>query len=195
MTTLKVIKNNYELLDKRERFGLYQRASLRRDDNDLAAIYAATPMKGYNVIDFYFLREEIYRFDTVNMLVRLGHKEMFEIFLKFSSDEEDEQEGDYFFQAAKMSAYLYVIETDAWTMVCEDLGFDVNWFRSLAGQFCYAVEVMEKQDSLLRHCALTEKEAEKFINQSGKRLKLDGFMQIKTLDGQIKFYRDFIDEI
>lgn len=195
MATIKSIKNNYELLDKRERFGLYQRASLRCDNDELGAIYSATPMKGYNVIDFYFLREEIYRIDTVNMLIRLGHKEMFETFIRFSADEEDKKRSDYFLQSAKMSAYLYVIETDAWTIVCEELGFEVNWFRSLAGQFCYAVEMMERQNSLLRGCAFSEDEARNFIKQGGKRFKLDGFTKIKTLEDQIKAYRDLIDEI
>jgi hypothetical protein len=195
MATLKAIQNNYELLDKRERFGLYQKASLRRDDNELAAIHSATPMKGYNVIDFYFLREEIYRIDTVNLLVRLGHKEMFEMFLRFSEQEEDHKKGDYLIQAAKMSAYLYVIETDAWTIVCEELGLEVNWFRSLSSQISFAVEMMDKQDSLLRGCALSEDEARAFIKQSGKRLKVADFVKIKTLDEQIEFYRNFIDEI
>lgn len=196
MATIKTIKNKYELLTKQERFGLYQKASLRRDENELSAIYAATPMKTFNVIDFYFLREEIYRIDTVNLLSRLGHSAMFETFVRFAGEpNKDEKETDYLFNASSLSAYLYVIETDAWQIVCDELGFEVNWFRTLSSQISYAVETMEMKDEFMRECAFSEDEARAFIKISVEKKKVKDFYDIKTLTEQIKFYREFIEEI
>lgn len=196
MATLKSIKNNYNLLTRQERFGLYQKASLRRDDGELSAIYKATPMRNFDVIDFYFLREEIYRIDTVNLLARLGHSAMFETFIRFAVDTDiDEKETDYLFNASSLSAYLYAIETDAWQIVCDELGFEVNWFRTLSSQISYAVEMMEIKDKFMRDCAFTENEARSFMKINVKKLKVKGFDDIKTLDEQIRIYREFIEEI
>lgn len=41
MATLKSIKSNYDLLTKAERFGLYQKALLRKDESEIAAIHNA----------------------------------------------------------------------------------------------------------------------------------------------------------
>lgn len=196
MATIKTIKSKYDLLTKQERFGLYQKASLRRDDNELSAIYAATPMKTFSVIDFYFLREEIYRIDTVNLLSRLGHSAMFETFVRFADDQrKSEQESDYYLNASSLSAYLYVIETDAWQIVCDELGFEVNWFRTLSSQISFAVEMMEKKDELMRDCAFSEDEARAFMKTNVKKYKVKNFHDIKTLDEQIRFYRQVIEEI
>lgn len=194
MATLKAIKNNYEQLTKVERFGLYQKASLRCDENELDAIYSATPMKAFNVIDFYFLREEIYRLDTVNLLTRLGHAAMFQTFLRFA-DTKDQRESKYIIKSASMSAYLYVIETDAWTKVCEEIGLEVSWFRKLSEMISYAVEEMEMRDKLMRDLALTEEEASEFSEQSKNRLKVKKHCEIKNLDERINFYRELLDEI
>ncbi len=196
MATLKSIKNNYDLLTKAERFGLYQKASLRKDESELAAIYNATPKKTYEVIDFYFLCEEIFRLDAINLLQRLGHSNMYDWFMNFAATrEDDEKKSEYFCDAASLSAYLYVIETDAWKIVCDNLGFEVDWFRKLSGEFSFAVQMMTHKDEIMRQFAFDEDEAEKFIKKSAKRLKINQNFEIKTLGEQIKFYRDFIEEL
>lgn len=196
MASLKSIKTNYNLLTKAERFGLYQKASLRKDESELAAIYNATPKKTYEVIDFYFLREEIFRIDAINLLQRLGHSNMYDWFMNFAATrEDDEKESEYFCDSASLSAYLYVIETDAWQIVCDDLGFEADWFRKLSGEFSFAVQIMARKDDIMRHFAFDEDEASQFIKKSLKRLKINQTFEIKTLDEQIKFYRDFIEEL
>lgn len=196
MASLKSIKTNYKFLTKAERFGLFQKASLRKDERELAAIYEATPKKDWKVIDFYFLREEIFRLDTINLLSRLGHSNMYDVFMNFAANKQNEEKAnDYFCDSASLSAYLYVIETDAWQIVCDELGFEVNWFRKLADEICFAAQMMSMKDEIMRQFAFDENEARAFMQNSAKKVKVKFTGEIKTLDQQIKFYRDFIEEL
>ncbi len=193
MATIKTIKNNYYLLTKQERFGLYQKAMLREDENELEAIFAATSMKSFNVIDFYFLREEIFRLDTGNLLARLGHTAMFKAFFRGVGGRLT-KEPEHYMKMASSSAYLYVIETDAWAKVCDDLGFEVDWFRTLTKIICFAVDEMESLDFLMRDLAFTEDQVREFINES-KGKNLTEKSEIKTIDQLVKSYRSLIEEI
>lgn len=196
MATLKAIKNNYKLLTMRERFGLYQKALLRDDDNELAAIYSATPMKAMNVIDFYFLREEIFRLDTINLLQRLGYSEMFNMLVRFAGDRNSaKKESDKDFNSSSLSAYLYVIETDAWSIVCNELGFEVNFFRTMAKDLSFSVEMMEKKDGFMRDCAFTEKEAKKHYETVQKEQFGKATYDLKTIDGLTAIYRELSEKI
>lgn len=189
MKNLKTIQNNYDQLSRRERFGLYQKASLRNDVAELNAIDAATPKRTFDVIDFYFLREEVYRIDTVNLLQRLGHFTMFEMFMNFIHRENENFEKHI--DSARLSAYLYKIETNAWEIVCDEFGFEVNWFRKLSSQISFAVEMMEMKDALMKEMALSKDEAIEFMKEIGE---VESF-EVKTVEQQIKLYQSLIDDI
>ncbi|MGI8545395.1 MAG: hypothetical protein ACR2MD_18215 [Aridibacter sp.] len=189
MKNLKLIQNNYDQLSRRERFGLYQRASLRNDIAELNAIEAATPKRTFDVIDFYFLREEIYRLDTVNLLQRLGHFTMFEMFMNFAHRENESFEKHI--DSARLSAYLYKIETNAWEIVCDELGFEVNWFRKLSSKISFAVEMMEMKDELMQKMAFPKDEAIEFMKEVSE---LESF-EVKTVEQLIKQYQSFIEDI
>jgi hypothetical protein len=195
MVTLKAIKNDYKLLTMRERFGLYQRAILREDEAELDAIMAATPKRRFDVIDFYFLREEVARADTINLLLRLGHYGMFNFFSRRSDEIADEGESDNCLSHASVSAFLYVIETDSWQLVCEELGFEASFFRQLASAISFSVEMMEKSDEIVRRLAFTKNQAEKFMRESSKYSRQIEDYSIKTIKERIQFYRSLIEEV
>ncbi len=189
MKNLKTIQNNYDQLSRRERFGLYQKASLRNDITELNAIEAATPKRTFDVIDFYFLREEVYRMDTVNLLQRLGHFTMFEFFMSYIH--KDNENFEKHIDSARLSAYLYKIETNAWEIVCDELGFEVNWFRKLSRDLSFAIEMMDKKDELMQEMALSKDEAIEFMKDIWE---VESF-QVKTVEQLIKQYRSFIEDI
>lgn len=189
MKNLKLIQNNYDQLSRRERFGLYQKASLRNDIAELNAIDAATPKRTFDVIDFYFLREEVYRLDAVNLLQRLGHFTMFEMFMNFVYRENNNLEKHI--DSARLSAYLYKIETNAWEVVCDELGFEVNWFRKLSRDLSFAVEMMDIKDELIQEMAFSEDESIEFMKEVWE---VESF-KVKTVEQLIKQYRSFIEDI
>lgn len=189
MASLKAIKNNYNLLTKQERFGLYQRACLRKDEPEIEAIISASPKKPYDVYDFNFLREEVFRIDTINLLQRLGHFSMFELFMSYANG--DDKRAERHIYSACLSAYLYSIDTNAWQIVCDDLGFEVNWFRQIASEISFAVGMMEIKDEVIQEMAFSKDEAQKFMRDFHKEKS----SVIKTIEEQIKFYRSAIEEI
>lgn len=189
MKNLKLIQNNYDQLSRRERFGLYQRASLRNDIAELNAIDAATPKRTFDVIDFYFLREEVYRMDTVNLLQRLGHFTMFEMFMNFAHRENESLEK--YIDSARLSAYLYKIETNAWEIVCDEFGFEVNWFRKLSRDLSFAVEMMDAKDELMQEMAFSKDEAVEFMKDIWE---IESF-EVKTVRQLVKLYQSLIEDI
>lgn len=193
MASLKTIKNNYDVLTKAERFALYQQAIHRRDTSEMDAIISASPKKPYDVMDFFFLCDEIFRIDTLNLLQRLSHYTMIDFFMNAAVKTEDRKKSDSYGDSVGLSAYLYTIETDAWQIVCDELGFDANCHRELAAELCFAVQIMDMKDNFIRELAFDEDEANLFLKKSAKRLKQSEIFEIKTLDYLVKFYRESVE--
>jgi hypothetical protein len=50
-------------------------------------------------------------------------------------------------------------------------GFEASWFKKLANEISFAVQIMDMKDNILRRFAFDEAEAGKFLEQSAKRIK------------------------
>ncbi|MDQ4122563.1 MAG: hypothetical protein M3209_14085 [Acidobacteriota bacterium] len=104
----------------------------------------------------------------------------------------DKKESETFNQAASFSAYLYTIETDAWQIVCDELGLEPAYFRRLSAAMCFPARSMEFKDKFLRDCAFTKEEAQMFYKPLSKRF-LDFAYEVILLEEKIKFYRENVD--
>ena len=118
---------------------------------------------------------------------------MFSYFIHAAVETEDRKKSDKFSNSVSLSAYLYTIETDAWQIVCDELGFDASCHRELAAELCFAVQKMEMKDKFIRDCAFNEDEADKFLRQLTKSFKINVVYKVKTLEQQIEFYRESVE--
>ena len=187
MASLKNIKNNYELLTMQERFSLFQQAVYRRDENEISRIIAESPKRRLTAPDFCEMPEKVLRQDIVNLLSRLNHCRHFEYFIDAAVNSKDQDQSEMFGQSVRLSAYLYTIETDAWRIVCDDLGLDANNFREISALVCFPVKIMNRKDKFIRDCAFDKHEADKFF----KQLNDDNYRVI-TIEEKIRFYRENI---
>jgi hypothetical protein len=186
---LKSIQRNYDLLSMRERFALLHAASIRQDENECSAIHAASPRLTYRVYDFHFYADKVFQLHNINLLERWNHQSTFEFFHDF----EDLEDGKFekYLNSAMLSAYLYVIETDAWKAVGDEFGFDVVSFRERLAKESLAIRQLELYDSILRKFALTEDGARKVIAQNTSKETAEN---IKTLESVIEQYRSILLE-
>ena len=200
MASLKTIKNNYGLLTMQERFSLFQQACHRADENEINLIIAQSPRKDISAVDFFRLRDEIYRLDILNLLERLHHCRMFELSIREAANTKNKKESDRLNQFVSLNAYLYKTETDAWQIVCDELGFDANCIREATAKIYVAVEMMNVKDKFIRDCAFDENEANKFLKQFSNKVSTKVITEIFTyevftLEEKIVFYRKNIESL
>lgn len=193
MASIKTIENNYGLLTMQERFSLFQQAVYNRDENEMSKIIAESPKRHLTAPDFCEMPEKIYRQDTLNLLLRLNHCKTFEYFIDSAVKTKDKKESNTFSQAVSMSAYLYTIETDAWNILCDELGLDASFFREVTSVICLPVKMMNIKDKFIRDCAFAEDEASKFLNELFGKPKVS--YKVTTLEEKIKFYRENIEPL
>lgn len=175
---LKTIQKNYDLLSVRERFALFQSALCRLDGNEIVAILANSPHKSYRMPDIHFFIEAVFYLHSVNYFARLNHAEVF-ITLVRLNDKDDE--------SYRMSAYLYVIETDAWSLVGEEFGVDVLAWRMRMAKDYMNINLLERRDSILREEAFNEDEARKYMSKFNVKPH-----EITTLSTIAERYRDVL---
>ncbi len=187
MASLKTIKNKYSLLTMRERFSLFQQAQYRNDQKEIDAVISESPQRILTAPDFCEMPEKIYRQDTVNLLSRLNHCHTFEYFIDAAVKTEDKKESQLFSEASRLSAYLYTIETDAWQIVCDELGLNANDFRELTSAMCLPVKMMNAKDKFIRDCAFNEDEAGKFFKELANNV-----CGVIKLEEKLMFYRENI---
>lgn len=192
MASLKTIKNNYGLLTMLERFALFQQAVYRQDETEIRRIKAESPQRSLSAPDFCELPEKVFRLDTVNLLSRLNHCFLFDYFIDAAVKTKDKKESETFNQAASLSAYLYTIETDAWRIVCDELGLNPTYFRELTATMCFPARTMEIKDKFIRDCAFSENEAQICFKQLSERF-LDFAHGVIPVEEKIKFYRENIE--
>ncbi len=200
MASLKTIKNNYGLLTMQERFALFQQACHQTDENEINLIIAQSPRKDISAVDFFHLRDEVYRLDILNLLERLHHCRMFELSIRDAANTKNKKDSDRCNQFVSLNAYLYKTETDAWQFVCDELGFDANCFRETSAKICVSVEMMNVKDKFIRDCAFDENEANKFLKQFSNKASTKVITEIFTyevftLEEKIKFYRESIESL
>ncbi len=193
MASIKTIKNNYGLLTIQERFSLFQQAVYNRDENEMSKIIAESPQRHLTAPDFCEMPERVYRQDTVNLLSRLNHCHTFGYFIDAAVKTKNKKECDTFSQAVSMSAYLYTIETDAWQIVCDELGLDARDFREITALMCLPVKMMNIKDKFIRDCAFAEDKASKFLNELCDEPGVS--YKVITIKDKIKFYRENIEPL
>lgn len=125
--------------------------------------------------------------------MRLNHYHTFKYFIDAAVKTKDKKESDTFNQAVSMSAYLYTIETDAWNILCEELGLDASSFRKMTSVICLPVKMMNIKDKFIRDCAFAEDEANKFLNELFGKPNVS--YKVTTLEEKIKFYRENIEPL
>ncbi len=183
MASLKTIKNKYSLLTMRERFSLFQQAQYRNDQKEIDAVISESPQRILTAPDFCEMPEKIFRQDTVNLLSRLNYCHTFEYFIDAAVKTKDKKESELFSKANRLSAYLYIIETDAWQTVCDEIGLDANDFRELTSVMCLPVKMMNAKDKFIRDCAFDEDEASRFLRQIDKKS-----IEVVTIEEKERFY-------
>ena len=194
---IKSIKNNYHLLSMQERAALVFAAAVRGDEQELEAINAATPRVGYNIADFYFLAHSINQAHILNIFERWNQQVMFDTFLDIAEDLSDEKKTRVE-NLANLSAYLYVIETDAWELVGSEYSLDVPAYRRHLADKLMCVSHLEMWDELMRRRAFTKDEALKFLFTDKIQLKIHTgnkkIVEFKTLESVAEQYRNLLSE-
>lgn len=180
---IKSIQKNYNLLSMRERFSIFDAARLRDDEREIEAVDAASPRKSYRVIDFYFFKQAVFMLHKINLIERWNHQTIAERFLE-AKGESDKSEK--YSDILMLTAYLYVIETDAWVSIGDEFGFDVLSYRKSLAKVSFAVRQLECWDAALRKVALTEIGARELMARS---VSTDAAENIKTLQSVAEMYR------
>ena len=83
------LRKNYDTLSFRERYSLYQMASVRRDESEINAVVLASPKSNYTQVDFAFFDEKVLILQLENIFERLDHSIRFDLFLN-ARDKTDE---------------------------------------------------------------------------------------------------------
>jgi hypothetical protein len=159
--SIKSLRRSYENLTMLERLSLVDNAISRDDESELHAIKAASPKETYSQPDFYNLLQEITTFRLCNLIVRLGYAMDFDYFLRVGIENlknlSKSDDTDTLFDDAKLAAYLYVRETDAWNIVNTELCLRPKFDEEIGG-FLFSVQLLERKDRIMRKFAFSEDE-------------------------------------
>lgn len=195
---LKLIQKNYGLLSLEERAALVFSAAIRGDDRELDAIVAATPRVNYTVRDYYFFAREINDLHVTNLIERWNQQVLFDTFVESAEDVRDKEKKKRYEVMARISAYLYVIETDAWEIVGSEYGMDVLAYRKYLANKLICVSFLEFWDEVLRKAAYTEAEALQTLAEQSIQLKIhtaeNRVVDFKTLESVAEVYRKQLRE-
>ena len=187
---LKSIQKNYDLLSMRERFSIFDAARIRDDEREIEAVYAASPQKSYRVVDFYFLRQAVLLLHKHNLIERWSQQTMVEHFFEAMERAKGDKAKNYS-ECLMLAAYLYVIETDAWTLVGDEFGFDVRGYRKRLAMDSFALIQLERRDGAMREVAFTEDGAKGMIAGTASTKAGEN---VKTLQSVADMYRTVLLE-
>jgi hypothetical protein len=195
---LKSIQKNYGLLSLEERAALMFAAILRDDERELDAIVAATPKVSYTVRDFYFFAREINDLHIVNLIERWNQQTLFDTFVDVAEEARDHKKKKRYEVMARVSAYLYVVETDAWEIVGNEYGIDVLAYRKHLANKLSCITFLEFWDEVLRKAAFTEAEAIQYLTEQSIKLKIhtaeNRVVNFKTVESVAETYRKQLRE-
>lgn len=183
---LKSIRKNYDALSMRERFALYWKAAMRQDESEAGAVVAASPKLDLRVVDIAPFAEDVLTLHLLNLIERMNYAAMFEVFLGLS-DDEDEERFERISDSLFLAGYLYTVETDAWNLIGDEFGFDVEDFRRRSAVDYPAVEFMNVKDEMMRKLAFTEEGIKKVAERNRMNVS-----ELKTLETQKAKYREIL---
>lgn len=178
---LNTIRKNYEALTFIERHALFISALQRGDQNEIDAIYAATPRKLYKEIDFYELKQN---FLILQMFVIIEKLNYFNTALMLAETENPKRK-----RAERLSLYLFFTLADAWRVVCDGIGVDADAFERMLfpnQSFIYRIAGVE---SSFRDFAFNEAEATAYCKRHDK---FDGALAF-TVENKVAEFRKYLE--
>lgn len=181
--SLKTIRNNYHTLSLRERYLLMRKAFDRQDESEANAVILASPQIHYQLIDFYVLNESVNDLNLVNLLERLKHQEKFDL----TFQNLDKADFENALDKLSVIGYLYTIETDAWKIVGDEFGFNVQTFRQKMAMDFLTFALLEIKDKMMRNVAFTETGMKKVLEEKNMNPS-----ELKTIETQTAKYREIL---
>lgn len=178
---LNAIRKNYETLTYIERHALLISAFQRGDQNEIDAIYAATPRKLYSEIDFYELKQNLL---ILQMFVIIEKFNYFNIALMLAETENPKRKG-----AERLSLYLFFTLADAWRLVCNEIGIDADAFERMLFPNQTFIYRLGNVENSFRDIAFNEAEATVYCKRHDK---FDGTLAF-TLENKVAEFRKFLD--
>ena len=169
---IKNLRKNYHRLSKRERLILYDSAENRDDQSEMDAILTASPKKDWTQPDFTFEAEKILKLRLVLLIFRLKYSRaamfwysLFEAETRRAKNQENDK---FFYNSARLNAYLYCVCIDSANSLFEEIGLDIEAWETRQREMLGVDLADEIADLQMRELAFDEKEAEQFIEKIGK---------------------------
>jgi len=143
------LQKHYDKLTPRERLALIVAAMERGDENERRALIDAAPTALYRLPDYQnlydvlqllalsYLINQLHRAYSISTLAHVG------------------EENDAAYRGAKIAAYTFCVQADAWRAFCGELGIDQN--AMIAG-FEDALFSLEFAEKIAREFAFTFEE-------------------------------------
>lgn len=136
---VKTIRKQYDKLTALERTALLLAANARGDEPEIRALFESA------TADTYRLRHHFGAMDTLTHLALLAMARRLDTALLFFEMLNRADDADAW-DAARIAAYVFCVETDAWTLFCRGLGVDENAVRAS----CVPVPMLEYAEKIVR---------------------------------------------
>jgi hypothetical protein len=169
MTTDRVAKL-YERLTPRERLPLIIAASARGDETDRARLIASAPRNGFRLPDYFGLAE------GMRTLAFFHAAEMLDLAARYwrasgmvarkddTRCKAGKAERARWLDAARMLAYLFVVNADGWSRFCSDMRVDADiLLREMPGY-----HTLIKAEAVARVMAFTSEEATAYARDASR---------------------------
>ncbi len=173
-----------------QRLSLLDNAISRDDENEAAAITAASPKKIFRQTDYCNLFEEINKIRMINIVIRLSYMVTFD-FLLFGGPDSLKNKSVLANEKRrtnnlKLSAFLYVRATDSWNAVNDELGLRPNYDKAI-GDILFPFDILQWKDEMMREFAFSEDEAKEYI------FERTGRNDFKTMENEIDEFRKYLE--
>jgi hypothetical protein len=197
---IKNLRKNYYSLSKRERLILYDAAENRDDQAEMDAVMLATPNVDWIKPDWALQAEQLLKMRLISLINRLKYcrDAMFCFSMAViveSTDYAEEvakDEDHLYYESARLSAYFYCISADASDALYEEMGLDVEAWKTKESEL-FGLDVIEQVTDLqLRELAFNEEEAQAFIDRIGKKRGIENTVLGFTYDRHITGIRNIL---
>jgi hypothetical protein len=161
----------YDRLTPRERLPLIVAAVDRSDAVEANRLADSAPRQGYRLPDYYGLGEGLLLLSLFHLLTLQEHATLFWRTLAVQEESVRARRGaaptrdtDQRLQGvARMWAYLYTVEAEAWKRLAAELNLDSETL--LRDMPCYGT--LRETEEIIRRMAFTEGEATAYLRQGG----------------------------
>ncbi len=179
---IKTLRRNYKDLNEIERNSLFISALIRNDKSEKNAVLSASPKVLWEKVDFAVLYERVLTLQMIVIIEKADYWHTFSVFLEFESPKHKGIEN--------LSLYFFFTLTDAWKVVCKEIGIDARKFEEMLFPNNFLLFRLTNFEDSFREFAFTETEAQEFLK---KRYKLFGEKLVFTLENRIAEFRKFLN--